>query len=137
MKPYLHAQKSAKLFGGKPEDYFEIHNWFDATKAHVPDSRHRLILHNSFGIFLCEQTFGHILKDKKGRVSRAPYIIISTGKKVSVRDIAEQHVLDDLGRIPTLVEVLDKAKIHEAFGGSVRPLVTISSEDLKHFEIVD
>jgi hypothetical protein len=27
----------------------------DQTKAQVADCRHRLILHNSFGIFLCEQ----------------------------------------------------------------------------------
>lgn len=100
MKPWLHARKSASKFGGKPEDYIEIHNWFDQTKAHLPDSRHRMILHNSFGIFLCEQQFGDIDVENPGK--RLPVITNSDGKKVSVRDIGEQHVMDDLGYIPTL-----------------------------------
>lgn len=55
--------------------------------------RHRLILHNSWGIFLCEQIFGIEIKN-------------SSGKMVPVRSIAEQHVLEDLGRIPTLEECM-------------------------------
>ena len=39
--PQIHAERSAKRWGGTPEDYLEIHRWFDATKAHVPDTRHR------------------------------------------------------------------------------------------------
>ncbi len=62
MKPLLHARRSALEFGGKPEDYIDIHNWFDQTKAHIPDASHRLVLHNSFGIFLCEQQFGDIVE---------------------------------------------------------------------------
>jgi len=27
--PILHSKSSAKKFGGKPEDYLHIHNWFD------------------------------------------------------------------------------------------------------------
>jgi len=30
--PLLHAKSSVKKFGGKVEDYIDIHNWFDATK---------------------------------------------------------------------------------------------------------
>lgn len=48
MKPWIHAKISVKKFGGLPEDYIEIHNWFDQTKTHIPDSRHRLVLHNSY-----------------------------------------------------------------------------------------
>lgn len=57
MKPYLHGAVSVKKWGGKEEDYQKIHDWFDQTKAHFPDMRHRAILHSSFGIFLCEQVF--------------------------------------------------------------------------------
>lgn len=102
MKPLFHARISARKFGGEPEDYIEIHNWFDQTKAHIPDSRHRLVLHNSFGIFLCEQQFGEMVIKSDGSLQKMPYITISTGKQVCVRDIAEQHVIDDLGHIPTL-----------------------------------
>lgn len=56
--PWHHAISSSKKHGGMPEEYLEIHNWFDQTKAHMPDVRHRAILHSSFGIFLCEQMFG-------------------------------------------------------------------------------
>jgi hypothetical protein len=30
--PYHHAVRSARLFGGKPEDYLAIHDWFDQSK---------------------------------------------------------------------------------------------------------
>lgn len=46
-----------------------------------------MILHNALGIFICEQVFG-------------TYFTNSDGKIVQVRDVAEQHVLDDLGTIP-------------------------------------
>lgn len=87
MKPYKHCQISAKKFGGKPDDYLKIHNWFDQTKSTIADVRHRMILHNALGIFICEQVFG-------------TYFTNSDGKIVQVRDVAEQHVLDDLGTIP-------------------------------------
>lgn len=94
MKPFEHAKISAKKFGGLPTDYMKIHDWFDQTKAHVPDVRHRAVLHNSFGIFLLEQFFGSTLTNSDGDV-------------ISVRDIGEQHVLNDLGYIPTLATVLE------------------------------
>ncbi len=47
MKPYEHAMVSVKRWGGVPTDYQKIHDWFDQTKAHVPDMRHRAILHAS------------------------------------------------------------------------------------------
>lgn len=102
MKPLFHANKSAKKYGGKAEDYQEIHDWFDQTKAHVADMRHRLMLHNSFGIFLCEQVFGIFITNSEGR-------------KVNVRDIGEDHVLEDLGIIPSLencLSTVDISKIH-------------------------
>ena len=89
MKPYLHAQKTVQKYGGKVEDYQKIHDWFDQTKAMVPDMRHRAVLHHAFGIFLCEQQFGITLTNSDGRI-------------VQVRDIGEQHVIDDLGYIPTI-----------------------------------
>jgi len=58
MKPWLHAVASAKKYGGEPSDYLMLHLFFDKTKEHVPDNRHRVVLHNSFGIFLLSQMFG-------------------------------------------------------------------------------
>lgn len=92
--PWHHARSSARKYGGVPDDYLHIHVWFDQTKGHLADSRHRLILHNSFGIFLCEQVHGVTFTRK------------SDGKEVPTRLIGEQHVLEDYGKIPTLEECL-------------------------------
>jgi hypothetical protein len=88
--PYYHAKSSAKKFGGEASDYQHIHDWFDQTKSHLPDVRHRALLHSSFGIFLAEQVFGTVLTRK------------SDGRSVPIRAIGEQHVLEDMGRIPTV-----------------------------------
>lgn len=87
--PYYHALSSAKRFGGSWNDYIKIHEWFDQTKSLIPDVRHRAILHSSFGVFLCQQVFGEVL------------VRDSDGKAVPVRTIGEQHILDDMGFIPT------------------------------------
>lgn len=89
--PYHHSISSSKRWGGTPQDYQAIHDWIDSSKAHYADWRHRAVLHNSFGIYLAEQVFGTT-------------ITISTGKQVPVRLIAEQHVREDLGRIPTVAD---------------------------------
>lgn len=107
MKPYKHCLISARRFGGKFEDYEDIHNWFDSTKAHIPDMRHRALLHNAWGIYLCEQIFGRTRTN-------------SDGKVYSVRDVAEQHVIDDLGRIPTLTECMAGLPFEAWFGGPIR-----------------
>ena len=99
MKPLHHAQISAKRYGGVIEDYIEIHDFFDSSKAAFADVRHRAILHNSFGIYLAERIFG-------------TYITNAQGKKVSVRDIAEDHVAEDMGgRIPSVQDWLQHLEI--------------------------
>lgn len=107
MKPLNHAENSARKFGGKAEDYQEIHDFFDMTKAAHPDVRHRAILHHSMGPYIAERVFG-------------TYIVNSDGKKVSVRDVAEQHIIEDMGRIPTVSEYLDHLPMLEWLGGRKR-----------------
>ena len=97
--PYHHARSSAKKYGGVPDDYIEIHAWFDATKSTIADCRHRLLLHNAFGIFLCEQVFGVTFTRK------------SDGKEFPTRIIAEQHVLEDYGFIPSVDKVFETTTI--------------------------
>jgi hypothetical protein len=96
--PYHHALRSAKLFGGCSEDYQAIHDWFDESKAHLPDFRHRALRHHSEGIFLCERLFGTTVRN-------------SHGKEVPVRLVGEQHVKDDLGWIPTVKDWLENLTI--------------------------
>jgi len=92
-----HAMSSAKKYGGKPEDYLHIHEWFDQTKRDNWHFTHRMILHHTLGIEICEQVFG-------------PYITVVTGtrkdgtertKNVPIRWIGEQHMREDFGFVPT------------------------------------
>ena len=89
MKPHLHAQSSVKRYGGKPTDYFPIHDFLDLSKGAIADNRHRCLTHTSWFLStVLERVFGATIKN-------------SDGKEVSVRDIGEQHVIEDLGFIPT------------------------------------
>lgn len=117
MKPSIHARNSARKHGGVAEDYIDIHEWFDQTKAHVANMRHRAILHHSFGIYLCAQVFG------RTRVN-------SDGKTYDVRDIGEDHVIEDLGRIPSLHECLAGLPLSDALGARQRKSYTKSYEQL-------
>lgn len=91
--PYHHALSSAKKWGGEPEDYLHIHEWFDATKAHFADARHRAMRHHSEGIYLMESVVGVTMT-------------LSSGRIIPTRWVGEQHVHEDLGRIPTLADWL-------------------------------
>jgi hypothetical protein len=95
--PLKHAQSSVRKFGGRPEDYLPIHNWFDESKAFFPDFRHRALRHHAEGIFLAEKLFGIA-------------IVNSEGKQIPVRYVGEQHVREDLGRIPTAQDWLLEIK---------------------------
>lgn len=95
--PIKHAESSARKFGGRVQDYLPIHNWFDESKAFFPDFRHRALRHHAEGIFLAERLFGVT-------------ILNSSGRRVPVRYVGEQHVLEDLGRIPTAQDWLSEIK---------------------------
>lgn len=68
MKPYLHAMVSVRKWGGRPEDYLPVHDFLDSSKAHLPDVRHRALLHNSFGIYIAERVFGHNITNANGKL---------------------------------------------------------------------
>jgi hypothetical protein len=97
--PYHHALSSAKKHGGQPNQYLFIHEWFDATKAWIPDIRHRALRHHAEGIFECEQKFG---------VTIPVTLNDGTVKQVPTRVIAEQHVLEDCGFIPNAKDYFEK-----------------------------
>ena len=89
MKAFNHCKSSVKYFGGEEDDYLKIHQWFDESKTHYADIRHRALRHHTQGIAECEEKFG-------------VYIYNSNGNKVIVKSIAEQHIREVLGFIPTL-----------------------------------
>jgi hypothetical protein len=106
MKPYEHAVSSARRFGGKPEDYLAVHNWLDESKRCLADVRHRALRHHAEGIFQAEQFFGALRAAREGLGELPVTLRNSDGREVSIRDVAEQHVLEDLGWIPTVQDWL-------------------------------
>lgn len=90
---YHHAVSSSKKWGGDPDEYLYIHSWFDETKNHFADNRHRAMRHHSEGIYMAISTFG-------------PTITLSTGRVIPTRWIGVQHVMEDLGFIPTMADWL-------------------------------
>jgi hypothetical protein len=94
---YHHAVSSAKRFGGVPDDYQAIHDWFDATKATFGDFRHRALRHHTLGIFDAERLFGTTLTNGNGRA-------------IPVRLVAEQHIIEDCGYLPTPQDWLECMK---------------------------
>lgn len=88
---YYHALSSVRSWGGVVGDYQPLHDWFDQSKAHHADFRHRALRHHSEGIFMLETVFGTTITNSDGRI-------------VPVRLIGEQHVREDLGRIPSFAD---------------------------------
>lgn len=98
-KPFIHAQSSAKKFGGVWEDYISIHELLDSSKAVIADNRHRALTHNSWFIStIIPKIFGEVFKRQ------------SDGCLVSTRDVAELHVLEDYRKrfIPSASDFLSK-----------------------------
>ena len=102
-KPWIHAESSARRFGGKPEDYIEIHNLMDSSKGTIADSRHRALTHNAWFLsVILEKIFGINITN-------------SDGRQVSVRDIGEQHILEDYGNrfIPSAQDFLQEIELKD------------------------
>ena len=109
MKPYIHAKSDARRWGGKPEDYLHIHQHMDSTKGLIADNRHRCFTHNSYYISAngpLELIFGVNITN-------------SAGRKVSVRDIGENHILSDFGGkfIPTVQDYLERMPLADWMNG--------------------
>jgi hypothetical protein len=88
---YFHAISSARKWGGVADDYLPVHTWIDSSKISVADFRHRALFHHAHGCFLAECIFGPVLTNSAGRF-------------VPIRQIAEQHIIEDLGRIPSFAD---------------------------------
>jgi|SRR6185312_13463661 len=88
---YHHAISSARKWGGMPDDYQAVHDWLDGSKLILADFRHRALRHHAEGCFAAEALFG-------------TRIVNSTGRAVPVRLIAEQHIIEDLGRISSFAD---------------------------------
>jgi hypothetical protein len=82
---------AARRWGGCPEDYAAIETFIDSSKEYLGDIRHRALYHHTAGVFLCRRVFGEVIT-----VQRDHGLI-----EVPVRLIAEEHIKEDLGWIPS------------------------------------
>lgn len=112
MNSWYHAQSAARKWGGDPEDYLPIEEFIDSSKQVIGDSRHRAMYHHTLGVFLCERVFGKTLD--VGRV------------RVPVRLIAERHIIEDLGWLPSPVDYIKDMPLAKWMSGSQRREVPLS-----------
>ena len=87
MNPHDHARSSALRFGGCWEDYQQLHDWFDASKATLCHFLHRALRHHREGIAEAEAVFGSGLRNADGAI-------------VPVETIGMQHLEEDCYRLP-------------------------------------
>lgn len=90
MNGWKHCLLSKRKFGGEAIDYVEVHKFLDSSKYFCYHVKHRVLLHNLFGVELCTEIFGDFLTN-------------SEGKTIPIRDIAVEHCKEDLSNyVPTL-----------------------------------
>ncbi len=95
MNPLLHTDSSMRKFKGETEEdrlqFLKIHQKMDCSKGWISDNRHRVLTHTMFWVYeVMIPIFGSAIK-------------LSSGREVSVKDVCEQHILEDfrLKFIPT------------------------------------
>lgn len=106
-KPYIHAESSARRYGGTAEDYRAIHEFMDSSKAAFPSNTHRVLTHNSwFAKVVIPKAFGD-------------FITNSVGRRVSTEQLAIDHILEDFhGRfVPSVQDYLEHMNHQSWFDG--------------------
>ena len=86
MNAWKHSVSSQRTFGGVPEDYLAIHRFLDSSKLFCYHLKHRAMLHHLLGIEYCEEIFGSVIDN-------------SASQKIPVREIAAQHIREDLNQV--------------------------------------
>lgn len=98
--PIEHAENSVKIHGGDIEDYLSIHEVIDSSKIAYSNLDHRILTHNTWFIeYILPKIFGS-------------YIVITMNngehKNIAVSQIGIEHVMEDLGYVPNVLENLIK-----------------------------
>jgi hypothetical protein len=121
LNSYYHAKSCVRRWGGSIDDFLPIHEFIDSSKQVIGDVRHRSIYHHTLGVFLCERIFGKTITVQKNLKT----------VEIPVRLVAEQHILEDLGWLPSPSDYIDGMPIKPWMSGSVLkevPLATLLKE---------
>lgn len=108
MNSWFHAKSAARKFGGSPDDYIAIEEWIDGSKEWLGDVRHRAVRHHVQGVWMAQEQFGRVIK------------VGDRGIEVPVRLVAEQHIIEDLGWLPSITDYLKNLPIEPWMSGSRR-----------------
>ena len=95
---HYHCVSSANAFGGDPSDYAELHRWMDRGRTSTSMIMHRMLAHHTQGIRDAVEHFGDTITNSRGR-------------QVPTSLLAEQHVREDLGFIPTLDHYIELLRV--------------------------
>lgn len=93
MNPYDHALSSVRHYGGRAEDYQQLENWLDASKATLAHFTHRALRHHRQGVAEAVQLFGDHLTN-------------SDGDQIAVSSLALLHIAEDCSIIPDAADWL-------------------------------
>lgn len=123
MNSWHHAVSAARKWGGTAEDYIEIEEFIDSSKQVIGDVRHRSVYHHTTGVWLCQRLFGRTITIAKyDQKAGAPVGII----EVPVRLVAERHILEDLGWLPSPADYISGMPIAPWMSGTRRRDVPLS-----------
>lgn len=114
MNSWHHAQSAARKWGGVPDQYIAIEEFIDSSKKIIGDVRHRSMYHHTAGVWLCQEIFGRTLA------------VGERGIQVPVRLIAERHILEDLGWLPSPKDYIDGMAIAPWMSGAQRKELPLS-----------
>jgi hypothetical protein len=107
---YIHSKNSVRRYGGTVEDYLPLHKKMDCSKGVIADNRHRILSHNMFWIIeVMIPIFGYTITN-------------SDGKEVCVKDLCEEHILEDFGMkfIPTPQDYIEGMEMQDWMQNGVK-----------------
>lgn len=110
--PLIHSKSSVKRWGGKVEDYIEIHELIDSPKATMNNNTSRTLTHNTwFAYHIVPKIFGY-------------NIVNSDGKSVDTVDIAMLHIAEDFRMkfVPTPQDYLKHLQLQPWMNNGIKDL---------------
>lgn len=112
-----HVERCIERWGGTADLYEPISTFLDSTKLYLSDWRHRILLHSTLGVMWVEELFPKIITHKNIKAEGGGY-------SVSARTVAEQHILEDLGLVPTAKWMLRELPSYKLTNVSLHHLLT-------------